>query len=125
MPTQPEATRHQPAAAGTTRHAETSATRRGPSPSATRTGRQGRNRTRAGAAWVGICVAALLLVALIVFMLQNTGPVEVTFLGMTGTAPLGLTLLIAGVGVGLVALVIGTTRITQLRHRLGAGRTPR
>ncbi|GGC16211.1 LapA family protein [Cellulomonas carbonis] len=123
MPAQPETTRHRPSAAGATRPAERPTTRRGPSP--TRTGRQGRNRTRAGAAWVGICVAALLLVALIVFMLQNTGPVEVTFLGMTGTAPLGLTLLIAGVGVGLVALVIGTTRITQLRHRLGAGRTPR
>lgn len=79
-------------------------------------------RTRAGAAWVGICLGALVLVALIIFMLQNTGTVEVAFLGMRGSAPLAVTLLIAGVGVGIVALVIGTWRISQLRHRLGVDR---
>ncbi|WP_337972747.1 hypothetical protein [Cellulomonas sp. NTE-D12] len=72
-----------------------------------------------GAAWVGLVVGALVLVALIVFMLQNTAPVEVVFLGMRGTAPLALTLLIAGIGVGIVALVVGSIRIGQLRHRLG------
>jgi lipopolysaccharide assembly protein A len=46
----------------------------------------------------------------------------VSFLGWTGTAPLAVALLIAGVAVGLVALVVGTVRITQLRHRLGAAR---
>ncbi|HEY0216281.1 MAG TPA: lipopolysaccharide assembly protein LapA domain-containing protein [Cellulomonas sp.] len=75
-------------------------------------------RTRTGAAWVGICVGALVLIALVVFMLQNTAPVEVAFLGMTGTAPLALVLLIAGLGVGLVALVVGGLRIAQLRRRI-------
>jgi putative membrane protein len=79
-------------------------------------------RSRTGATWVGLCLAAVVLVALIVFMLQNTTPVEVHFLGWSGTAPLALALLIAGVGVGLVALVVGTVRITQLRRRLGAAR---
>jgi uncharacterized integral membrane protein len=65
-----------------------------------------------GAAWVGLVVGALV-------MLQNTAPVEVVFLGMRGTAPLALTLLIAGIGVGIVALVVGSIRIGQLRHRLG------
>ena len=75
-------------------------------------------RTRAGAAWVGICIAALVLIALIVFMLQNRQPVLVTFLSMQGTVPLAMALLIAGIGVGIVALVIGTIRISQLRRRL-------
>jgi putative membrane protein len=75
-------------------------------------------RSRAGAAWVGICVAALVLIALIVFMMQNTAPVRVTFLSMQGSVPLAIALLIAGVGVGIVALVIGTVRIGQLRRRL-------
>ncbi|PFG41498.1 putative integral membrane protein [Isoptericola jiangsuensis] len=75
-------------------------------------------RSRVGALWVGICVAALVLVALIVFMLQNTKPVLVTFLGLQGSVPLAVALLIAGVGVGVIALVIGTIRITQLRRRL-------
>jgi putative membrane protein len=75
-------------------------------------------RSRAGAAWVGICIAALLLVALIIFMLQNTQPVLVSFLDMQGSVPLAVALLIAGVGVGIIALVIGTIRITQLRRRV-------
>jgi len=76
--------------------------------------------TRTGATWVGICVGALVLVALVVFMMQNTAPVEVTFLGMHGSAPLALTLLIAGVGVGIIALVVGSLRIGQLKRRLRA-----
>jgi putative membrane protein len=79
-------------------------------------------RTRVSAAWVGICLGALVLVALIIFMLQNTVPVEVAFLGMRATAPLAVTLLIAGVGVGVVALIVGSLRIGQLRRRLGADR---
>lgn len=79
-------------------------------------------RTRAGAAWVGIAVGALVLVLLIVFMLQNTAPVEVAFFGLRGSAPLALTLLIAGVGVGIVALAIGSLRIAQLRRRIGLDR---
>jgi lipopolysaccharide assembly protein A len=72
--------------------------------------------TRWGAAWVGICAAALTLVALIVFMLQNTRSVEVTFLWMHGMLPLALALLIAGVGSAILAMVFGAARITQLRR---------
>ena len=73
-------------------------------------------RTRWGAAWVGICAAALALVLLIVFMLQNTRSVEVTFLWMHGTLPLALALLIAAVGSAILAMVFGAARITQLRR---------
>jgi putative membrane protein len=73
-------------------------------------------RTRIGAAWFGICAAALTGVVLIVFMLQNTGSVKVSFLWMEGSLPLALALLIAGVGVGILAMVAGTARMTQLRH---------
>lgn len=77
-------------------------------------------RSRTGALWVGIAVAVAVLVLLIVFMLQNTAPVEVAFFGLRGTAPLSLTLLIAGVGFAVVTLVVGSLRIGQLRHRIGA-----
>jgi uncharacterized integral membrane protein len=73
-------------------------------------------RTRWSAAWVSICAGALILVALIVFMLQNTRSVEVTFLWMHGTLPLALALLIAGVGSAILAMVFGAARITQLRR---------
>jgi uncharacterized integral membrane protein len=73
-------------------------------------------RTRLSAAWAGICAAALALVALIVFMLQNTRSVEVTFLWMHGTLPLALALLIAAVGAAILTMVFGAGRITQLRR---------
>jgi putative membrane protein len=72
--------------------------------------------TRVGAAWFAICTVSLLLVVLIVFMLQNTGAVEVTFLWMHGTLPLALALLIAGVGAGIATAAFGVARITQLRR---------
>ena len=73
-------------------------------------------RTRTGAAWFGIGAAALVLVVLIVFMLQNTRSVEVTFLWMHGNVPLALALLIAGVGVAVLAMAVGEARIGQLRR---------
>lgn len=73
--------------------------------------------TRTSAAWFGICVGVLVLIALVVFMLQNTRPVTVTFLGMSGSAPLALGLLIAGLAVGAVVLIFAGLRIGQLRRR--------
>jgi uncharacterized integral membrane protein len=72
--------------------------------------------TRTGAAWFGICLAALLFVVLIVFMLQNTRRVEVSFLWMSGELPLALALLIAGVGAAILTMVVAAARITQLRR---------
>jgi uncharacterized integral membrane protein len=73
-------------------------------------------RTRTGATWFGICVAALLLVVLIIFMLQNTHTVEVNFLGMKGSTSLALMLFIAAVGAVLLTLIVGSVRIVQLRR---------
>ncbi len=73
-------------------------------------------RTRTGAVWFGVCTAALLLVVLIVFMLENTRGVEVSFVGMHGHLPLALALLVAAVGAALVTMVVGAARITQLRR---------
>lgn len=71
--------------------------------------------TRAGAAWVATGAALVLLVVLVVFMLQNLTKVEVEFLGLSGTIPLGLALLIAAVAGGVVVAVAGVARVTQLR----------
>ena len=73
-------------------------------------------RTRTGAAWLGVCIAAVALVVLIVFMLQNTRSVEVTFLWMHGSVPLALALLIAGVGVAVLAMAVGEARVGQWRR---------
>jgi len=73
-------------------------------------------RTRTGAVWFGICAAAVALVVLIVFLLQNTRSVEVSFLWMHGSVPLSLALLAAGVGVAILAMAVGEARVGQLRR---------
>lgn len=65
---------------------------------------------------MGVCAAALAGVLLIVFMLQNTRSVEVTFLWMHGTLPLALALLIAAAGSAILVMIFGIGRITQLRR---------
>jgi uncharacterized integral membrane protein len=72
--------------------------------------------TRTGRVWVAVCAAALITVLLIIFMIQNTHTVRVSFLGMTGSTSLALMLLIAAVGGILATLFVGSVRIIQLRH---------
>lgn len=72
--------------------------------------------TRASAVWVATGAALLLLILLIVFMLQNSTKVEVHFLGLTGTIPLGLALLIAAVGGGVVVAIAGVARVDPTSH---------
>ncbi len=79
--------------------------------------------TRASAVWVATGVALLLLILLIVFVLQNSTKVEVHFLSLSGTIPLGMALLIAAVGGGVVVAIAGIARVTQLR--INARRTRR
>jgi uncharacterized integral membrane protein len=89
-----------------------------PAPAGTRAG----SRTRLSTAWVSIWTATVVFIALIVFMLQNTRRVEVSFLGLHGTLPLALALLITAAGAVLLTLIFGTARITQLRCRLSRSR---
>jgi uncharacterized integral membrane protein len=84
-------------------------------------------RTRTGAAWVGLTAAALIAVALIVFLAQNTRTIDISFLWMTVRTSLAVALLIAAVGSVLITLILGTARITQLRRlarRRGGGVQP-
>ncbi|HEV7210440.1 MAG TPA: lipopolysaccharide assembly protein LapA domain-containing protein [Blastococcus sp.] len=83
-------------------------------------------KSRTGMVWVTVCAGALIAVALIVFMVQNTHTVQVHFLGLTGSTSLALMLLIAALGGVLLTLILGSARIIQLRrtlrHRESAGR---
>ena len=67
--------------------------------------------------------ALVLLVLLIVFVLQNSTKVELHFLGLSATIPLGMALLIAAVGGGVVVAIAGIARVSQLR--MNARRTRR
>jgi uncharacterized integral membrane protein len=79
-------------------------------------GSAGLPRTRAGTAWVLACVAAFALLALIVFITQNLHPVEVSFLGWHGQFPLVVAVLAAALIGSVLTLILGSTRILQLRR---------
>jgi uncharacterized integral membrane protein len=75
-------------------------------------------RTRISGTWVAIVVAAIVLVFLLVFILQNQDNATVSFLGFSGTLPLGVALLFATIAGALLVALVGTARILQLRRRV-------
>ncbi len=72
--------------------------------------------TRAGIAWVGACIAAVGVLALIIFIAQNVHSVEVSFVTLHGRFALAVALLAAALAGSVITLVLGSTRIVQLRR---------
>ena len=75
----------------------------------------GVRHTRISGAWTAVAGAALLGVALIVFIVQNTQKVQVKFFGASAHLPLVVALLAAAIIGALIVLVVGISRVTQLR----------
>ncbi len=74
--------------------------------------------TVAGRVWVAIGIAVVVLVLLIIFIAENSRDVTVSFLGAKGTLSLGLAMLIAALAGVVITLLVGTTRIFQLRREV-------
>jgi lipopolysaccharide assembly protein A len=72
-------------------------------------------RTRTGGIWVAVGFFAVILLLLLIFILQNSTQVSVSYLGMHGHLPLGVALLLAAVCGVLLVVLAGTARIGQLR----------
>jgi uncharacterized integral membrane protein len=81
--------------------------------------------TRAAALWSALIMGFLVLIVLLIFITQNTASVDLTFFGWRWTLPLGVAILLAAVGGGLVTTVAGTARIYQLRRAAKKHATPR
>jgi lipopolysaccharide assembly protein A len=73
-------------------------------------------RTRAGTAWILSCVGAVTGLALIIFIAQNVHTVDVSFLVWRGRFPLAVAMLAAALLGAVLTLVLGSTRIVQLRR---------
>ena len=73
-------------------------------------------RTRSSAIWIGLIAAALVLVALLIFVGQNSNRVSVHYLGANGRVPLAVALLLSAVAGLLIGAIPGTVRILQLRR---------
>jgi uncharacterized integral membrane protein len=73
-------------------------------------------RTRVGGLWVGLALAAVVLVLLLVFILENGQSANVGYFGAHGHLPLGVALLLAAAAGALLVIIPGTGRILQLRR---------
>ena len=72
--------------------------------------------TRAGALWGALIMGFLVLILLLIFIAQNTTDTPFQFFGWHWTLPLGVAILLAAVGGGLLTVAVGTARILQLRR---------
>ena len=80
------------------------------------------HRTRVSGLWVSLILAALVLILLLVFIIENSSRVDIAFLGFHGHLPLGVALLLAAVSGMLLLAIPGTGRILQLRRQVRRGR---
>jgi uncharacterized integral membrane protein len=84
--------------------------------------------TRASATWIAAVVAVLVLVLLVIFIAENTQRTTVSMLGFHGHAPTAVIILIAAIAGAAIVIVIGATRILQLRRAVKhpkEGKAPR
>jgi uncharacterized integral membrane protein len=87
-------------------------------PSAGLTSRGRVRQTRLSALWIGLIVAAVLLIALLVFIVQNSRTVTIHYLGFDGHVSLAIALVLSAVAGVLLLAIPGTARILQLRRAL-------
>ena len=79
-------------------------------------------RTRISGLWVALSLFAVVLVLLLVFILENSHRVDISYFGVHGHLPLGVALLLAAV-LGIVLVVIawfargGQVRAAARRNR--------
>jgi lipopolysaccharide assembly protein A len=72
-------------------------------------------RTRISGLWVAVGFFAVVLLFLLIFILQNSAKVDISYMGAHGHLPLGVALLLAAVCGVLLVVLAGTARISQLR----------
>jgi uncharacterized integral membrane protein len=75
-----------------------------------------------GTVWFGAASFAVVLALLLIFILQNSRTVQISYLGAHGHLPLGVALLLAAILGILLVVIPGTARIIQLRITAGRHR---
>lgn len=73
-------------------------------------------KTRTARAHNALIAGAIVLILLLVFILENTESVKISYFGIGFHMPLGVALLLAAIGGALVVGIVGTARIVQLRR---------
>ena len=73
-------------------------------------------KTRTARAHNALIAGAIVLILLLVFILENTQSVKISYFGAGFHMPLGVALLLAAIGGALLVGIVGTARIVQLRR---------
>ncbi|MEV6065704.1 lipopolysaccharide assembly protein LapA domain-containing protein [Nocardia sp. NPDC052001] len=89
-----------------------------PTPSSGKSTNEGQRvlKTRAGYAWVGLVIAALLGIVVLIFILQNLEQAHVTLFTWNWNLPIGVLVLLSVVAGALGTALVGGYRILQLRR---------
>lgn len=74
--------------------------------------------SRFGGLWIGLIVAAVLLVLLLIFIVQNAQSVRIEFFGWSGHASVAVAILLGVAAGALLVALPGTVRIMQLRRQV-------
>lgn len=75
-------------------------------------------KTLAGGTWAALIIGALLLIALLVFILQNQQQVELNLLSWTFQFPAGIGYLFSAITGALIMALVGGVRMLELRHQV-------
>lgn len=79
-------------------------------------------KTFAGGTWTALIAGALLLIVLLIFIMQNQQPVELTFMQWGFTFPAGVGFLLAAIAGALIMALVGGVRMLQLRRQIKKGK---
>ena len=75
-------------------------------------------KTLAGGTWVALIVGALLLIALLVFILQNQASAEMNIITWTFEIPAGIAYLLCAIAGALIMAMVGGMRMFEYRRRI-------
>lgn len=81
-------------------------------------------RTKISGLWVGVTVAAIVLLVLLVFIIENSQTVDIGFFGAHWHLSLGVAMLLAAICGILLVAIPGYGRIIQLRRVLRRAAKP-
>ena len=87
-----------------------------PPPAAPQAPRPGRSHTRISGLRTGLIAGFAILIVVMIFIIQNTHAVNISFLGAHLHLSLAVALLLAAIAGALLMAAAGTARITQLRR---------
>ncbi|MCW2706310.1 MAG: hypothetical protein JWM22_152 [Frankiales bacterium] len=97
-------------------HADPSDSAPSGAPPTTDTGPQVLPATRTSGVWVAVITFIVVLLLIVIFLLENSQRVEVSYFGTTGHLPLAAAMLLSAVAGGVLVAAAGVARILQLRH---------